>query len=198
MRSLEEIKTHTKDAIVDVYVRTDPNPVYGDIDNVKMQREACRVASVMGGYDYLFFHGHDTFPPANVIDVLMGHGKDVVSGVYWHRPKKHDHVHALSAVAWYEGTDTKAKDMLLMDDSVGLVPIDGFGLDCALIKTSVLQGIGWDFDERDDDHPWCDLARSKGVRLYIDTSVQCRHHQTPNTYSERGKAFYGVGVVSPE
>ena len=53
------------------------------------------------------------------------------------------------------------------------------GLGCVLIKRNVLEKI--EFRHIKDEEPWDDLwfcedVREKGFKVYVDTSVRCKHY----------------------
>lgn len=180
------IAQETRSATVDIFLRTDPSEVYGGKDNVKRQRSAIRKVAIQGNYEYLFFMGMDTVPPGDVIDRLMGHGEAVASGVYWHKPQAGRT--ELEAVAWRRDLKGENKRKVMAGEfAESLWCVDGFGLDCALIRRDALKRLDWtDWEVNDDDWPWCDAMRKLGVSLYVDTSVQCRHYEDRHTYSFKG------------
>jgi len=187
-RSINNLSTTTKKAgfEVEVLVRHDLNE-FGAPDNVKKQREFFRQQVLVNDHDYLFFHGADTIPPADAIVKMINSGYGILSGVYWQRGENK----AMNAIAWF-GNDPDEKNIKMQDqfNNHSQIRVDGFGLDCVLISRSVLEQISWfDWPVNDDDYPFCDKATELGFELFIDTSIQCQHWDTPKSYSYNAKFF---------
>jgi cellulose synthase/poly-beta-1,6-N-acetylglucosamine synthase-like glycosyltransferase len=163
---------------------------YGEIDAVKKQRQFFAELALSGGYDYLFFHGADTIPPPDAIKRLMLHGKDIVSGVYFGRAGA-ENGRTNTAVAWKHTIAPEVLGERLAKANEEPFAIDGFGMDCILIKRKVLEKVDWTmWKVNDDDYPFCDLAKSKGFNLLIDPQVQCKHYFEKGGYVYKGQAFY--------
>jgi FkbM family methyltransferase len=132
-------------------------------------------------YDYLFAVDSDiSFAPDTLIK-LLSHDKDLVCGVYIQRiPGTHtievmrrDSRGGISHVDWAE---IKGK---------GLVPIDGCGFGCALVKSSMLKELPYPqflyqsaIDHANtisEDVYFCMKAAEHGFKLWCDTSVICDH-----------------------
>jgi FkbM family methyltransferase len=137
--------------------------------------------TVNGGYDYLFAVDSDiSFPPDTLLK-LLSHDKDLVCGVYIQRiPGKHtievmrrNANGGITHVDWAEIKDQ------------GLVPIDGCGFGCALVKADMLRTMEYPqflyksaIDHANtisEDVYFCMKAAEKGYKLWCDTSVICDH-----------------------
>jgi hypothetical protein len=175
----------------EIVMRWDPCE-YGSQDAVKKQREFFRQLALDKGFDYLYFLGADTLPPANALEVLVEKSQSknlgIVGGVYWGR---HNAANGRPdcAVAWVNSlTQKQQADLFIQPDQ--LLKIDGMGMDCVLIRRDVLEKVSWlDWEQNDDDYPFYDLAKAKGFPCYIDTSVQCEH------YFAAGLCVYKAEVV---
>lgn len=191
--SLENVSSNARSSgfEVEVVIRHDLNP-FGQKDNVKIQRNFFRNLALEKDFDFLFFHGADTIPPVNIISMLYQWKYPIVSGVYWQRGEKK----AVNAICWNK-MQTKQKNDLVrkrFNDELEeakfpmTVAMDGIGLDCVLIAREVLEKISWmDWDVNDDDYPFCDKAKDRGYRIYVDRSAQCKHWDTSTTYSFNGE-----------
>lgn len=168
----------------EVILRLDPSE-FGSQNAVKKQREFFRRMALDGGYDYLFFMGVDTIPPADVLERLLRHfdtNDKIVGGVYWGRHNA-DNGDPRGAVAWIHEKSQQEQTEIFKQQSTE-VRVDGMGMDCVLIPASALSEISWlDWEQNDDDYPFYDLAKQKGYRIIVDTTVQCKHYFTYNGYS---------------
>lgn len=172
----------------EIVIRQDTGE-YGRKNAVKEQREFFRQLALQNNFDYLYFHGADTIPPADVIERLLSPNYPIVGGVYWTRAKA-DTCHAIASI---EGCETEEKDMVLMpcdNDPYPYEEVTISGLDCMLIRKDVLDRVGWlGWAVTDDDWPYCGILRNLGYSILLDRTVQCEHWQDQCGYSHAGK-FY--------
>ena len=125
-------------------------------------------------YDYFLSLEQDVVPPKDVIQKLMKHDKDICSGLYF---KEKDN--ELIPIMYVPYKDEFAK--LLKFEEIPeneLVEVITSGLGCVLIKRKVLENIEFRYEK--DKEPWddvwfCEDARQKGFKVYVDTSVRCKH-----------------------
>ena len=133
------------------------------------------------GYDYLFSVDSDiSFAPDTLVK-LVAHDKDVVSGLYIQRiPGTHTvevmRKNAYGGVTHVNYADIKGK---------GLVPIDGCGFGCVLVKASVFKGMEYPHfvyksaishaNTVSEDVYFCAKASAAGFKLWADTSILCGH-----------------------
>jgi len=149
---------------------------YGGENNVKKQREFFRQMVLNDpSFTHLYFFGVDTIPPADVLERLLAHDKDIVGGVYWGR---HDTNNGKvdGAVAWiHEMSLDRQREAFLERNK--LMVVDGMGMDCVLFSRKVLEKISWlSWEQNDDDYPYYDKAKEEGFLCYLDTNIQCRHY----------------------
>jgi FkbM family methyltransferase len=136
---------------------------------------------VVKGYDYLLSVDSDIVLPRDTLRRFLSHDVDMVSGLYIQRkPGQH-------TLEIYENNDRggvsnipygKIKDR-------GLVPINGCGFGCVLIKKSVFQAIPYPHfvyhsalnhaNTISEDVDFCAKALKKGFKIYADTAIKCRH-----------------------
>lgn len=129
---------------------------------------------------WLFFLDDDVVPPHDAILRLLAHKKPIVSGLYYRRcPPIYPVMlkEIPGARQWI--TEFKVPDLL---------EVDYVGSGCLLIHRDVLNTISkpwfeWKVDREDlpphqrmsEDFSFCQKAREHGFKIYVDTSVQCRH-----------------------
>lgn len=132
---------------------------------------------VIKGYDYLFAVDSDISFPRDTLQRLLNHDKGVVSGVYRQRlPEQHIEVF----------DKTGARLSLDAIYGKGLVEVGGVGFGCVLIKKHVFADIGYPqfeyksaLDHKNtvsEDWDFCNKARNKGYKIYVDSTIHCGHH----------------------
>lgn len=148
---------------------------FGEPDAVKKQREFFRKLAIDIGASHLMFVGADTIPPLDALPRLLVHNVPYVSGLYYSRNIEGKN----TAIAWVNGDDQQT-----FLDNKGLTEVDGVGNDCILISRGVFTQFSYlDWVQSDDDYPVCNLLKEKGYKIYLDTSIICKHYSTADTYS---------------
>ena len=174
---------------IEVVMRWDISQ-YGGRDNVKRQREFFRQMVLKDdSFTHLYFLGADTIPPADALERLLIHDKDIVGGVYWGR---HNAPLGSSegAVAWINTMSQEDQSKTFLNEN-SLIEIDGMGMDCVLFTRAVLEKVSWlSWEQNDDDYPYYDKAKENGFNCYIDTSIQCKHYFNSCGYAYLGKVFF--------
>jgi len=132
-------------------------------------------------YDYLFAVDSDISFAPDTLAKLISHDKDIVSGIYIQRiPGCHTieimRKNAHGGVSHVDWNTIKGQ---------GLVPIDGCGFGCVLVKTAVLRAIPYPHflyhsaidhaNTLSEDVHFCNQARDRGFTLWADTSIMCDH-----------------------
>ena len=151
-----------------------------------MARNSICQKALEGGYQYVFMLDSDVIPPNDAILRLIFRGLPLVSGVYHRRSPPHGIPVMIKGPSWV--TQYSANS---------LIEVDLVGSGCLLIRRDVLEalppldphrGKRW-FDWRVDmaqvlpqgealseDFAMCLHARrTLGLKIMVDTSVQCRH-----------------------
>ncbi|MFH1209366.1 MAG: glycosyltransferase [archaeon] len=146
-------------------------------DRIVHSRNILRKKVLDEGYDYLLSLEQDIVPPKDVIERLLEHKKDIISGLYFYLG---DDKKTLLPVVWvhYEG---KYARRLYLNEVTGNRIIEAItcGLGCVLIHRKVLEEI--EFRYVKEKPSWDDLwfsedARTKGFKVYVDTSIKCKHY----------------------
>lgn len=136
---------------------------------------------VDGNFDYLFAVDSDIAFEKDTLKKLLSHDKDIVTGLYIQRiPGTHTlevmrkNVHG--GVSHVDYADIKGQ---------GLVPIDGCGFGCVLVKGEVFRAIPYPHflyhsaidhsNTLSEDVHFCNQARDRGFTLWADTSILCEH-----------------------
>ena len=137
--------------------------------------------TIHNGFDYLFTVDSDISFPPDTIQRLLSHNKDIVSGVYIQRIQGQHTIEIMrrndrGGVAHIDWATIKGQ---------GLVPIDGCGFGCVLVKREVFVGMEYPhfvyksaIDHKNtisEDVYFCMKARERGFTLWCDTDVICDH-----------------------
>lgn len=162
------------------------------IDRIIRGRNTLRKACLDGEYDYLFFLDTDVIPPTDVLERLVKHKKEVITGVYL-GAANYDGKMEILPVLFSPLPDGRIRTMRIRE-MLGnkLVPIAAAGLGCCLIQRSVLTNIifcnrGTSATGGEDAAFFKDITR-QGITAFADTSVKCFHMTHPE--GDRRNEFY--------
>jgi hypothetical protein len=146
---------------------------FGEPNAVKTQREFFRELAIQKNATHLMYVGADTIPPIDVLPRLLAHNKDVVGATYFNRHDK-DHAIAWNTPEWNHRNN-------LTD---GLHEVRGMGMDAVLFTRKAFQSFSFmDWGQSDDDYPAYDRLKKQGFKIYLDTSLICRHYETDTYYA---------------
>lgn len=133
------------------------------------------------GFDYLFAVDSDIAFASDTLVKMLSQDKDMISGIYIQRiPSTHTieimRKNPSGGVSHVNWADIKGR---------GVVPIDGCGFGCVLIKAEVFAAIQYPHflyhsaidhaNTVSEDVHFCNQARNKGFTLWADTSILCEH-----------------------
>lgn len=130
--------------------------------------------------EWLFFLDTDVICPPDTIQRLMAHNLPIVSGLYYTRAPP------IEPAVWKEVDGGKQAIPFTPGQ---MVEADFIGAGCLLIHMSVFDHIDKPYFEwtlsfedpndhgkgKSEDFYWCKKVRERGYKIYVDTSVQCRH-----------------------
>lgn len=140
-------------------------------------------------YDYLFSVDSDIVLPKDALVKMLGHGVDVVSGVYVQRLNN-------DTIEIYRDNmfGGVSRIPLWHLQPPGLHEIAACGFGCALVKSSVITQMGYPqfvytsaLDHKDtssEDTYFCAKARGIGARIFVDSTILCDHLGTTRYISQ--------------
>ena len=156
----------------------------GARDRIVASRNILRKYALDNGYDYFLSLEQDVIPPKDIIERLLKHDKDIVSGVYFVHNIINDRrvLVPLAYVIWDGDEDEEMPAMRPLNDqelwSDELVKAVSFGLGCVLMHRNVLDKIEFrynkDTEAFDDRWFFIDLFKMK-QDVYVDASIKCKH-----------------------
>ncbi len=152
-------------------------------------RNALRQDFLKGDYDHFFSVEQDVILTPTIIEELLKHKKEIISGVYYKFKE-------ISGIRTYypllmtacdaDGNQmqTDEPDCLIRDmyrhevEEPRLIQVEAAGLGCMMIARKVLEKIAFRYDESKkayDDMLFALDAKKAGFRIYADTKLKCRH-----------------------
>tara|TARA_B100000902_G_scaffold349033_1_gene357339 strand:- start:573 stop:1982 length:1410 start_codon:yes stop_codon:yes gene_type:complete len=142
-------------------------------------------------YDYLFSVDSDISFDKDTLSKMLGHDKDIVSGLYIQRIPG---THSLEVYEQIPNGGSRRIPWEKIKDHP-LVEIVACGMGCALIKSKVLKAVGYPYytyhsaldhnNTLSEDVDFCRKARGKGFKIWADTTIRCKH--TGNSTFEVGQ-----------
>jgi len=155
---------------------------------IARDRNLIREKVLKENYDYFLSLEIDVIPPLNVIEKLLSHNKEIVSGVYY---KDYDvnitkagklvrKAKTILPLLWKavdkenvaQLTTKEVEDSKLLEVAIA-------GLGCLLIHRSVLEKVNFRVNLKEssacDDVWFCHDASKNNFKIYADTSIKCRH-----------------------
>jgi len=124
---------------------------------------------------HLLFWDSDIVPPADALKKLWSHNKPIVSALYFRKVPPFYPVMSIwnptlgglsPVIAWEDGK---------------LIPVDGVGMGFCLIRRDVFQAMDppwFTFNSKwgcSEDFAFCLKAKELGYKVWVDTSVICKH-----------------------
>lgn len=149
-------------------------------ERIVHSRNILREYAIKNNYDYLLSLEQDVIPPKDVIEKLLRHNKKIVTGVYYVHNKMPDgKLHLVPLVNILEGNGKTMRTLNYAEINMPrLLKIFSCGLGCLLIHKDILKEIKFryvkDIDTH-DDRWFCIDLHEKGIELYCDNMVICKH-----------------------
>ncbi|MBU1201571.1 MAG: hypothetical protein KJ583_06070 [Nanoarchaeota archaeon] len=165
------------------------------VETCVLARNMLREEVLKEGFDYLLFIEQDIIVPYNLVERLMQHQKEVCSALYFNEVAPQKARHGVNTtyfpMAWsFDNESLKrgeyVEKLLRPEDLVQgrLMHVDVSGLAAVLIRREVLEQIEFRYIDGTpqifEEFCFGRDCRDKGIDIYLDTSVVCRH------YSARG------------
>ncbi len=144
-------------------------------ENARASRERIRNKFMKSNCKFLLFCDVDTIPPYDVIERLLLHKKDIVSGI---TTAKED---ANVIAFWKAGYPEQWQKKELIQKGE-LIAIDGSGLYCCLVSRPVLEKILFNWHSVIDDVEFYTRAKIIGFQPYLDPTIRCKHYRDKNNF----------------
>lgn len=149
-------------------------------------RNLVRKKVIDGGYDYLFCLDQDVVPPKDILEKLVSHAQNIVTGIYFNTFTKLNPITMKTEtrklpILWVKNNqDSTSAVPVRMDviNSGAFIKIHMCGTGCILIHRDVLEKINFRcerYKEGVDDVFFCQDALKLGFDIYADCRVICDH-----------------------
>lgn len=162
------------------------------IENLKelisRDRNLLREKVINENYDYLLSLEIDVIPPVDLIERLLSHKKEIVSGVYYKdydlTIKKEGEIikkaKTILPLLWQRVDGENVRQLTQKEvEEPKLIEVAISGLGCLLIHRDILKNIKFRIDLNQspscDDVWFCYDANKLGYKIYADTSIKCKH-----------------------
>lgn len=155
-------------------------PIHSDdkgIDRITRGRDLMLNIALKGHYTHLFFLDSDIISPPSTVHDLLSINSPIAGGLVKTRNDGRSH-------QWYntymdkraEGKGFPSKTDFVKGD---IIDVDATGCDCVLIRSDVLEAVGyyeWQSDPPLGEDMWfCLKAKKKGFGVKIHTGIVTRH-----------------------
>ena len=152
-------------------------------DRIVASRNILREYAIKNNYDYLLSLEQDVIPPKDVIERMLIHNKQVISGIYFNRELVNQGL-TLVPLAYSKSKEVPGQlpSMKPLNKqelwSNKLLQTVSAGLGCLLIHKEVLKKVKFRYDKDkpafDDRFFFIDLYNLK-IPSFTDTSIKCKH-----------------------
>jgi GT2 family glycosyltransferase len=133
---------------------------------------------VLENYDYFLSLEQDVISPKDIIERLLAHNKDILTGVYYSYQTNND-VNLLTPLLWQFINNDEVR--YISNDEIQeskLMKVGACGLGCILISKKILEKIKFRYNPKSncfDDMFFCLDAKNNNYDIYVDTSIKCKH-----------------------
>lgn len=140
-----------------------------------------------GDYDYFMSLESDIFPKPNIIDVLVSHNLDIVTGLYMIGFEDKDtRTPCITLDLKNEKTGTWGSKLIQPDNFInyinqGVKPVSAGGMGCCLMYRNVLEKVKFTYLPGHSGHSdvfFFNDARKLGYIVCVDTDLLCEHRNS--------------------
>ncbi|MAG52862.1 MAG: hypothetical protein CMH62_02770 [Nanoarchaeota archaeon] len=150
-------------------------------DRIIVSRNILRDKVLKENYDYLFSLEQDVLPPPDILEKLLKHNKQLITGIYFANNLIPDQQTKELMPLVYKLTDEKTLSMRPLSESElwdqeNLMEVISAGLGCVLIHRDVLEKIKFRYEKNTFDDRWFFKdCYDKKIKVFADTSIKCKH-----------------------
>lgn len=145
-------------------------------------RNVLRAITLEGGYDYFLSLEQDVIPPPDIIERMLAHKKDIITGVYCTYYEINGQM-KLMPLIWQKENENSMRFMIqelkdALDGKPALHKVFACGLGCVMISRKALEKIKFKVPKEKntyDDIEFCKDAEAQGFEIFVDTGIICDH-----------------------
>ncbi len=149
----------------------------GARERIVQSRNMLREKVLKGGYDYFFSLEQDVIPEKEVIEKLITHGKNIVSGVVHNNLPVGNEIRLMPMVYVAHPADPTGL-WYISDEEVSkpqLIEVKACSLSCVLIHRRVLEKIRFRYAQGFDDMMFSKDSIDSGFKIFVDTKIKPTH-----------------------
>ncbi|MGR6760430.1 glycosyltransferase [Paenibacillus sp. T2-29] len=140
--------------------------------------------------DYLMFIDTDILVQPDIINNLLKHNKDIVSGLIWNgyistsdKPYTYPNIMRINSNGFYEHiANNYVKNAPFLSSPI-LMEVDLTGA-VIMLSRKVYKSVKYGFHPQGEDAYFCKMAQDKGFELFCDLSVFSNHIMSPEYLRE--------------
>jgi len=179
----DEYITKIKELIEDIKnfkVIKDTEWFEGAKDRIIHSRNLIREMALKENYDYFLSLEQDVIPPKDVVERLLKHKKDIISGVVFCDLIINGKL-IYKPMLWIPaGKDKNGNELMRYlepyeVENEDLIELRSTSLSCLLLSNKILEKIKFRYTTGFDDVELCNDAKGLGFNIYVDCSVKCKH-----------------------
>lgn len=159
-------------------------------DRVIAARNVLREKALKDGYDFFLSLEQDVIPPKNIIEGLLSHNKEIITGVVYHLFPTKSNEWIEKPMIGVKSKKQEGKLAMLSKEQIenvnALAGVDYCSMGCLMIHRNVLEKIKFRYEEFDyatdnpdevkwDDWCFCEDAQKHDFKIHADLGAKCRH-----------------------
>ncbi len=165
---------------IDIRVLKDIEWFEGAKDRIIHSRNLIREIALKENYDFFLSLEQDVISPKDVVERLLKHEKDIISGVVFCDLIINGEL-TYKPMLWVPaGKDANGKELMRYlepyeVEEEKLLELRSASLSCLLLSKKILEKIKFRYTVGFDDVELCNDAKDLGFKIYVDTSIKCKH-----------------------
>lgn len=156
------------------------------VDHARNEAVRTFIKPEFGNYTHFMFVDDDTIPPPDAVSKLLALNADIATGVTpIMRKDEENKIYTTTNCFTSIENDGEFINMETVEENSGIHEVLRCGASCLMLSRKAIETIGdpwfkitWTPDFKSyvgEDLSFCDLARSKGLKIVCDSSVSCAH-----------------------
>lgn len=156
------------------------------VDHARNEAVRTFLRPEFAGYSHLLFVDDDTIPPVDAVAKLLALDADIATGVTpIMRKDEENKIYTTTNCFTSVENDGESIKMETVEQNTGIHEVVRCGASCLMLSRKAIETVGdpwfkitWTPDYKSyvgEDLSFCDVAKSKGLKIVCDSSVVCAH-----------------------